>query len=207
MQGQRKSIRSNQNRQSARNITGRSFNAFKEAFNAEDVIDQTSNSGLRRRATFRGAIGVTGDGGQESGSDDGFSGSVHNIMSRADSSEHNYSNANQSQCNDRGFAKRRFGKTTNKYSENYQLVSERIIQQAEDLEAMVSGIEGQIEASNIQDRAKEQINEVLETVKQLFQNEIIQEITETAFDKHRLQEATEQLSKHELRILELEEEL
>jgi hypothetical protein len=72
---------------------------------------------------------------------------------------------------------------------------------------MVSNIEGQIEASNIQDRVKEQINEVLENVKQLFQNEIIQEITETAFNKHQLQVATEQLSKHELRIHELEEEL
>ena len=72
---------------------------------------------------------------------------------------------------------------------------------------MVSSIEGQIEASNIQDRVKEQINEVLENVKQLFQNEIIQEITETAFNKHQLQVATEQLSKHELRIHELEEEL
>lgn len=128
-------------------------------------------------------------------------------MSHVDSSEHNYSNANQSQCNDRGFAKRRFNKMTNKYSENYQLVSERINQQADELEAMVSNIEGQIEASNIQDRVKEQINEVLENVKQLFQNEIIQEITETAFNKHQLQEATEQLSKQELRIQELEEEL
>jgi len=75
---------------------------------------------------------------------------------------------------------------TNKYSENYQLVSERISQQAGDLETMVSNIEGQIEASNIQDRVKEQINEILENVKQLFQNDIIQEITETAFNKYQL---------------------
>tara|TARA_B110000285_G_C14962224_1_gene532241 strand:+ start:445 stop:678 length:234 start_codon:yes stop_codon:yes gene_type:complete len=75
---------------------------------------------------------------------------------------------------------------TNKYSENYQLVSERISQQASDLETMVSNIEGQIEASNIQDRVKEQINEILENVKQLFQNDIIQEITETAFNKYQL---------------------
>lgn len=44
-------------------------------------------------------------------------------------------------------------------------MSERISQQAGDLEAMVSNIEGQIEASNIQDRVREQINEVLENVK------------------------------------------
>ena len=45
---------------------------------------------------------------------------------------------------------------------------------------------------------------MIDTVKEVFQNDILQEVIDSNFNKQQLQELTENLSRYELRIQELE---
>ena len=48
---------------------------------------------------------------------------------------------------------------------------------------------------------------MIDTVKEVFQNDILQEVIDSNFNKQQLQELTENLSRYELRIQELEHDL